>query len=304
MGAMAYANSFLRLSLTSLFAGAAFSALYALSAAIISEQENQTRWFGLKLSMEGFSGALLFVVLPGTLIASYGFDGILLGMAIVVLALCPLWFWLPHSVPDRIETLTPDSSIPPSSSLAVWLALAGTLVFFAGQTTIWAFLERLGATAGHESESITNILSVTLLFAVAGSMAAAALGSGFGNRLPFCLCCLIFFAAAFGLNHSESFDAFAFGACIATLSVAAGLVFGISEIAGQDPNGRFIVLSVPAVGIGAMIGPGLAGYLADAYGFSAVLWFGVATVALGGLLFIAISLSAQLRSNVRQGQIN
>jgi len=53
-----------------------------------------------------------------------------------------------------------------------------------------------------------------------------------------------------------------------------------------------------------MIGPGLAGYLADAYGFSAVLWFGVATVALGGLLFIAISLSAQLRSNVRQGQIN
>jgi len=293
---MSLAETFVTLALISMITGSAFSALYAMSATIISEQENQTRWFGFKLTMEGLSGALLFVVLPSTLIASLGFDGILLGMAIVVLTLCPLWFWLPNSTQPNntqvsAEIPKTEASISKQTSVtAVWLALGGTLSFFAGQTTIWAFIERLGTTAGYASASVTNLLSVTLLFAVAGSMTAAVLGSRLGNRTPFYICCLAFFVAAFGLNFPDSFAAYAFGACVATLSVAAGLVFGVSEIAAQDPNGRFIVLSVPAVGIGAMVGPGLAGFLADAYGFAAVLIFGVATVALGGLLFACIGI--------------
>jgi len=288
MAAMAFADSFVTLSLMSIVAGAAFSALYVIAAAIISEQPNQTRWFGVKTTLEGVSGACLFVILPGTLIASMGFEGILLGMALVVLLLCPLWFGLPHNTPAIETTAGAIRETRPSSLTGVWLALIGTLLFFAGQTTIWAFVERLGAIAGYSSEAVTNLLSVTLLFAVAASMTAAATGDRFGNRTPFYFCCLIFFAAALAFSFPDSFAAYAFGACVATFSVAAGLVFGISEIAAQDPNGRFVVLSVPAVGIGAMIGPGLAGFLADAYGYGAVIGFSVATVAIGALLFTGI----------------
>jgi len=296
IAAMAIAGSFATLTAISVIAGGAFSALYAMSAAIIAEQNNQTRWFGLKLSMEGLSGAFLFIVLPGTLIASMGFNGMLLGMALVLLLLCPLWLWLPrnNTVPTELAASSAKKSTDHKDSathtgwLAVWLAIAGVLIFFAGQTTIWAFIERLGTTAGYTSDAITNLLSVTLLFAVAGSMTAAVLGTRYGNRTPFYLCCLLFFCAAFGLNYPHSFPVYAFGTCAATYSVAAGLAFGISEIATQDLTGRFIILSVPAVGVGAMIGPGLAGFLADAYGYGAVLLFGVCSVALGGLFVMGI----------------
>ncbi|MGI9324129.1 MAG: MFS transporter [Pseudomonadales bacterium] len=301
MGAMAFANTFIGLAATSVLAGGAFSALYALAAAIIGEQTNQTRWFGLKISVEGLSGAVLFVVLPGTLIASMGFDGILLGMAIAVLLLCPLWLWLPDRTPIGVTASSAKAEALNSNVFPVWLALIGTLVFFAGQTTIWAFIERLGSTAGYDSEAVTTLLSVTLLCAVAGSMTAATLGNRLGNRTPFILSCLIFFAAVFCLNYPQSFPAYAFGACAAMFSVAAGLAFGIAEIAVQDPNGRFIVLSVPAVGAGAMFGPGLAGFLADAHGYGAVLGFGVAAVALGALLFLVIGITERVRSDHSKG---
>lgn len=69
-----------------------------------------------------------------------------------------------------------------------------------------------------------------------------------------------------------------------TFAIGMGLPFAIAEVAELDADGRFIILSVPAIGMGAMFGPGISGTLADFAGFSSVL------LAAGGAIFIAVAL--------------
>ena len=40
-----------------------------------------------------------------------------------------------------------------------------------------------------------------------------------------------------------------------------GVPFAVAEIAELDVDGRFVIFSVPAIGLGAMVGPGVAGAL-------------------------------------------
>ena len=63
-----------------------------------------------------------------------------------------------------------------------------------------------------------------------------------------------------------------------------GLPFAIAEIAELDRGGRFIILSVPAIGMGAMVGPGVAGALAEGGSFTPVLGAASAAIILSMVL--------------------
>ena len=59
-------------------------------------------------------------------------------------------------------------------------------------------------------------------------------------------------------------------------------------IADLDIDGRYIVLTVPAIGIGAMTGPGIAGVLSQSGDFGSLLAFVGITVVVSAVL-IAVS---------------
>ncbi len=63
------------------------------------------------------------------------------------------------------------------------------------------------------------------------------------------------------LADASSMAIYSIGCCLFALAFGAGLPFAIAEIAELDLDGRYVILSVPAVGMGAMIGPGVAGFL-------------------------------------------
>ncbi|MEP5566581.1 MAG: MFS transporter [Halioglobus sp.] len=307
-GACLYASTLadsyaLLLGLTTV-AGGAFAVVYGIGTTIISDTDNPARWYGLKIAAEAGLGAVLLVILPGTLVAQYGFDGMIWGILITLAVLSPVLIILPRSG----RKVTPPSTDPGNSAYPggksgpIWFALLATFAFFTGTSAVWAFMERLGNAYGFDAEAIGTLLALTLIFATSGSLAVAAIGRLFGNFYPFILSVVSIFASLVILNIPGDFTLFAAGCCLFSIGFGAGLPLIVAEVAELDHDGRYTVLSVPAVGLGAMIGPAIAGFLftetsaqpvviatavamAAAALFAAVAFFGSksATIELSGV---------------------
>ena len=270
-------------------AGGAFAAIYGIGTTVLGDTSNPARWFGVKIAAEALLGAILLLVLPATTIARWGFNGTVVGVIIAMVFLAPFLFWIPASGFKGHEEVQGTDPGKPQSPY-IWGALLATLVFFAGASAVWAFIERIGASSGFETEALGVLLSITLVFALLGSLLAAALGGRFGNVKPFVAGALLSLLGLFLLNSFDSFVFYAAGACIETFVIGLLLPFAITEVADLDTDGRYVVLTVPAIGIGAMAGPGLAGVLSQSGDFTALLTFVGATVIVSTIL---ISVSAR-----------
>lgn len=282
-------NSYALLLASVAVAGGAFAAIYGIGTTVLGDTSNPARWFGVKIAAEALLGAILLLVLPATTIAKWGFNGTVIGVVIAMIFLTPFLFWIPSSGCKGHEEGQVGKSDGPQSPY-IWGALLATLVFFAGASAIWAFIERIGASSGFESEALGVLLSITLVFALLGSLLAAALGGRFGNVKPFVAGAMLSIVGLFLLNSHDSFIVYATGACIETFVIGLLLPFAITEVADLDADGRYVVLTVPAIGIGAMAGPGLAGMLSQSGSFSSLLAFVGVTVIVSTIL---ISVSAR-----------
>jgi MFS family permease len=166
------------------------------------------------------------------------------------------------------------------SRLAVWVGLVAVTVFIFSATMIWAFVERMANTAGFEAVVVGKILSLTLIFAVLGSMVAVVLGDRFGSGKPFAAATLIFLLALAWLASTTSLLNYAIGACLLTLAIGLGIAYVITIVADLDMDGRYVVLTVPAIGIGVMLAPVIGGLLTSTQDFTAILVVGGVTVVL------------------------
>ena len=280
-------QSYPLLLLTTVVAGGGFAAIYGIGTTILADTSNPARWYGVKIAAEAFPGAVLLFVLPITLIPSQGFSGAAYGIAIAALLLLPLLLTLPaHGLKER-EAATEQQvqkELADIDRRPIWSALIATFVFFSAASGMWAFIERMGSQLRFEPEAIGTLLSITLLCATGGSLLTAWLGERYGNVRPFYVSCVAMLTALALLATYAGFNLFAASTCLLTFGIGMGLPFAVAEIAELDRDGRFIILSVPAIGMGAMVGPGVAGALADSGSFTPVL------VAAG----VAIALSIML----------
>jgi predicted MFS family arabinose efflux permease len=269
-------------------AGGAFAAIYGIGTTILGDTSNPARWFGVKIAAEALLGAVLLLVLPATTIARWGFNGTIIGVIIALVFLAPFLFWIPASGSKEHEDESTAGHSAEQQSPYIWGALLATLVFFAGASAVWAFVERIGAQNGFEPAALGVLLSVTLVFALLGSLLAAAMGSRFGNVKPFVAGAVLSLVALTLLNTQESFVFYAMGACLQTFVIGLLLPFAITEVADLDTDGRYVVLTVPAIGIGAMAGPALAGVLSQSGDFRSLLAF-VGITAVVSAILIAVA---------------
>lgn len=286
------------LSMT-VIAGGAFAALYGIGTVILGDTSNPARWYGVKIAAEAFAGAILLLVLPGTAIAKWGFNGAVIGIIIFMVFLSPFLFWIPKEGNKGINNTEATSTEMASQSGFIWGTLLATLLFFSGASAMWAFVERIGAQGGYEAEVVGILLSVTLICALLGSILAAALGGRFGNSRPYAAGGIFFLAALYSLNHPDVFSQYAAGACLLTFAIGFMLPIAITEIAELDFDGRYIVLSVPAIGIGAMTGPGIAGILSQSGDFLPLLIFGAGTLIFSTAMLAFAGKKARLDASAK-----
>jgi predicted MFS family arabinose efflux permease len=283
----AWVQSYALLLLTTVVAGGGFAAIYGIGTTVLADTSNPARWYGVKIAAEAFPGAVLLFILPTTLIPAHGFAGAAYGIVITALLLSPLLLTLPAQGLKEREAIAEEELVAEFSDLdrrPIWAALLATFVFFSAASGMWAFIERLGNQLAFAADAIGTLLSVTLLCATAGSLLTAWLGERFGNVRPYYASSSMFLLGLAILYTAESFNAYAAGTCLLTFAIGLGLPFAVAEIAELDVDGRFVILSVPAIGMGAMIGPGLAGALADSGTFLPVIASAAVAIAISVLL--------------------
>jgi len=285
-----FAHSYALLVAGIFISGGAFSALYGIGTTVLGDTSHPARWYGLKIACEAGLGAVLLLILPGTVIAHWGFAGLTLAMAAVALILAPLLLWLPASGTKGVDSGGQHQalSLVPELRTALWLGLAGVLLFLFSTTMIWAFVERMANQAGFDPVATGNVLSLTLVFAVGGSILAMLMGERFGPGKPFAGACLALLMSLFLLARVDTLFDYGLAACVFTFSFGLGIPYAITAVADLDIDGRYVVLTVPAIGIGVMLAPAIGGYLTAAKGYEAILWAGGVAV----LAALATSLTA------------
>jgi predicted MFS family arabinose efflux permease len=88
------------------------------------------------------------------------------------------------------------------------------------------------------------------------------------------------------LMLSADFIAFTVDACLLMFSAGLGGAYIFSIVSEMDNDGRYTILVVPAIGLGAMFAPGIAGYLSSGGGYTSMLVLGAVLVAVAVVLAI------------------
>ncbi len=275
-----FAHSYALMIAGIFISGGAFSALYGIGTTVLGDTSQPARWYGLKIASEAGLGAILLLILPGTVIANWGFKGLTVAMAATVLVLAPLLLWLPGSGSKGVDNAGQYQALAlvPELRTALWLGLAAVLFFLFSTTMIWAFVERMANEAGFEPVATGNVLSLTLVFAVGGSILAMLMGERYGPGKPFAFACLALIMSLFLLAQVDTLFDYGLATCVFTFSFGLGIPYAITAVADLDIDGRYVVLTVPAIGIGVMLAPAIGGFLTALKGYEAILWAGGAAV--------------------------
>jgi MFS family permease len=300
-----FARSFPVMMATVFIAGGAFSVMYSIGTAVIGDSSHPSRWFGLKIAAEAAMGALLLAVLPGAVIARWGFGGLMLALAAAIVVCSPLLYGLPtHSGKGGGGEVTKPAG-PPSSKarIPVWFGLFAGASYIFCTTMIWSQLERFAAAAGFDAVTTGKVLSLSLLFAMAGSLLAAIVSGRFGLAKPLLLAGTSVLLSLSLLSAASSVSEFAAAVFLFSLAFGLGLPFFISTIAALDVTGRHVVLTVPALGIGVLLAPATGGILSGSGGFAPVLALGGLTATIAILLALsALHLGRPGSQLIRKGE--
>jgi predicted MFS family arabinose efflux permease len=269
--------------------GAAFGGLYCIAGVILGDTSRPARWYGVKTASESAAGVALMMLLTSSLVPAHGFGPTSLGMGVLVVLLTPLLFFLPAAWrKDEAVRVNVTHGKRPSRP-AVICALLVVLVFYAGNSGIWAFAERMAASAGFDMASVGALLSVALVLGVVASLTVAAIGNRFGTLIPFAIAAAVVVVALLCLAAHGNFFLYGAGICLYMMGWSAGVPLALAEVAHLDFDGRYVALGVPALGIGSMLGPAIAGWLIHDGGSAiAVLVF----CALGMVVSVALIFAA------------
>lgn len=296
-----YSKTFLFQIMVTIVIGGLSGGIGSIGVTIAGDAANNTRWYGIQVAAEAAAGVALLFVLPITLIPSYGFSGVVYGMVIMILVLLPSYFHLirvPLLVPseDAADVGTSrrvERILFRPSKLLSYLALVAMVFLFIGSAAVWAFVERIAAINEFDTESIGLLLGISLCFSVVGSLAAGVVGDRFGNVWPYILNCLILIVGVILIAITDVLSVYAVGACLFMFGWAAAFAFLFAVIANVDPDGKHIALSVPSVGVGSMIGPGITGYLLAGDSTSLLLIMCVTTILISVILVWATGRNAE-----------
>ncbi|MBO9379645.1 MFS transporter [Sphingomonas histidinilytica] len=243
-----------------------------------------------RLSAQMSTGYVLMMMVSCLIFpwASYhwGYSGVYLALAAMMLFLCPFLMRLPQHPPKEIEKKTHDDGDGKNVNvIAAGAILLAMLIFATRDMSGWTFVERIGMASGYTMDQVGSLLSFQAILGVAGPMFASFLGARKGLTLPIVLGVLAagapYYLMLVAVGSKLAFT-------IAALFLAGTYFFAqaylIALAAELDRKGRIVAAAGGFVSGGSAIGPALGGYLIDNYGYSGTSWASlsmvIATVAL------------------------
>lgn len=274
-------------SLATMFiAGTGAGMLYGISITVIGQSNDPDRYFGFALAAQLLLGSVLLFAGPAWIGPIWGYDGILVAAALFVILMSVADNWTPTSIAEGPTTAAGEPIQVPTST--VLFGIAAVLIWFTGYSGIYAFIERIGVDGGLTGRQIGLVLSLTIITGISGAMGAAWLGDRIGKLMPH-------FIGAAGtaltiILLSGQPDLLRFSAAIVclTLSLNFWLAYMLGGVGAIDTSGRFAVLTTAALGIGAMLGPGIGGALIRQTDFAPLFGFAAICIVAGLGLIVSV----------------
>ena len=218
-----------------LFAGLGAGVLMNMTMVSIGLTRNPDRGYGFWTVAQLAIGAAGLFVLP-ELIPRFGLLAPFLLIAILGISLLPLVFRFPRG------GRTTSGARGNRKSLLLGLSgLAGIFVYYAGQSAVWTYLERIGVAAGLTPTTIGTALSMSILLAIFSALLATWLANRLGRRAPI-MASMICSALAICMlwNVQSSLD-YLLAICAFNAGWYFCLPYITAMIAAVDTNGRLIV---------------------------------------------------------------
>jgi len=261
-----------------LVSGAGAGLLYGISIGIIGRSEEADRYFGVALGAQLLFGSIMLFVAPAVIGPKWGYDGILVGTAVYVGVLSLAIAWSPDTCSKHgARTNDGDGSQLP----VVLAAVLAVLVWFAGYSGVYAFLERIGVAGGLTGTQIGIVFSATIITGMTGALGAAWLGDRFGRVLPHVVGAMGTIVTFVLLQGQPELFRFSIAIVCLTLSLNFWLAYMLGAATSADTEGRYAVLTTAALGLGATLGPAIAGGLVSGSGYPAMFIFASVAVLLG-----------------------
>jgi len=284
--ASAMTASFQALLGTMAVSGVGAGILYALAICILSGTQNPDRNFGIKLLAEVILAALLLLILPMYVSELWGFKGLMMCVAAVVSVCGFAAFWLPVQGRKANERAGVEGTHLQKNG-PIWLALMALMIYFAGLSGIWAFLERIGTSNGLAIETIGICLSLSLVGGALGAFCAAWWGERFGRTLPLILSTVLLMGGMVMYSTTQNVTAFAVASFVFAYAWNYGLPYQMGIVVSLDQKGSLAVLISSFLSLGAIIGPAVGGMLIVSEGFAGLyMAMGLAVVVGLGLFLL------------------
>jgi predicted MFS family arabinose efflux permease len=169
-----------------------------------------------------------------------------------------------------VETHEPQHSY--NLVLLGTLCLAAIACFYVMVGAFWAYIERMGVTAGFDDNFIAAALSITTLLSVVGCYFAYKISRRKGQSKPLLIAPVLIAAVLIWLGMNTVAFTFVAVLLLYQPSWKAVDIFQLGTISIIDHSGRFIALVPAAQGLGQTLGPSLAGYMVGrGLGYGAVM---------------------------------
>jgi predicted MFS family arabinose efflux permease len=262
--------------------------LYGLSIAAIAESDDPDRYYGFALAAQLAFGSSLLFLGPSILGPKWGFSGILAGTVVFVVVMALPYRWLPERLAQGHEQ--PGRTQVASSVVPVFAGITALLIWFTGMSGLYAFVERIGADGGLDGVTIGTVLSLTVITGMSGALTAALIADRYGKIRPHIAAAAGTILAMLLLYAKPDLFRYAIAISVLTYSWNFWLAYFLGTVATADFTGRYSVLTTAALGLGATLGPGIAGSLVNGAEFSRLFLFSFVAI-IGGLVTIVWVLS-------------
>ena len=210
---------------------------------------------------------------------NWGYAGVYMAVAGIMLALCPFLLRLPQHPPKEIEKAGTDHLASDTSVIAAAAILGAMLIFAMRDMSGWTFVERIGVASGYTIGQVGQLLSFQAILGISGPLLASYLGSRKGLTTPIIIG-IITAGAPYYLMLVAPGSKLAF--TVAALFLAGTYFFAqaylIALAAELDKKGRIVAAAGGFVSGGSAIGPALGGYLIDNFGYTGTSWASLAMV--------------------------
>lgn len=269
------------------FAGFFAGAIMAIAVAALGDTEHQDRNFAYGVVGQLSVSGILIVALPW-FIERWGVVSVFaLFLAAAAVAL-PMTRLVPVAgKPHESGTIVGKGSLAP-----LW-GLLGSACIFIAQAAVWAFIERMGVSAGLSPALIGVALGGSVIAGIGGAFAASWLIERF-DRLALMIVAMVGEIVCL-LALLDGFSVAVYVTVVFLYSVFWNfwLPFQLGVIAEVDVSGRFVALITFSQATGIAIGPAIVAPFLGDENYDPVVWAGIIFAALAMLLFLPITMNTK-----------